>query len=194
MFYTKNNYAFCPITKNASRFVTNHLLELGWKQTELSDNDNFIFFLILRDPYKRWISGLVKDIFNDIDDENLSQKISAELQSKRTWFLDWIFRTKTFDISIHTQLQTRWLNKKLLLQSPIYFNLENKLNFKLHHWLIGEGLSSNFLNLPMESKKHYTIYQNVETYLFDYKNQNKKELLLEYLQPDYNFINSIHFR
>lgn len=195
MFYTKNNYAFRPLAKNASSSVTKHLIELGWARTEDFDIDNnFNIFIILRDPFKRWISGFVEDILNDLQDENLSQKIIAELKSKNTWFLDWVFRTKRFDIGMHTKLQTHWLDQKLLSRSPIFFNLENKLNFKLHHWLVGEGFNNNFLNLPIESKKYYAIYQNIEAYLFDHKNQNKKQLLFEYLQPDYNFINSIHFR
>lgn len=193
MFLSKNNYCYQSIPKNASSFITDHLRELHWSEINLNQIDkNFIIVLILRDPYKRWISGFVEDI-DGIDDNNLSKKITSVLEDKDTWFLDWIFESRTFNIGWHTKLQKDQIYSSLIPQT-VFFKLENNLNFKLHHWLVGEGISNNFQNLPVfNSKQNSIVYQKITNYLSDAKNKRKKDMLLEYLQPEYDFINSVTY-
>jgi hypothetical protein len=196
MIFANQNYCYQYIPKNASSLIVNHLKELNWNLIEIDYNevdiDYYNMIVVLRDPYQRWISGFVEDIL-DMPDSTLSKKVISVIEEKDTWFLDWFFEINKFNFGFHTSLQVDWVNKTNFTKKT-YFRLENKLNFKLHHWLVGEGIANNFLNLNVEnSKKNTKLYNQIEAYLFDYKNNHKKNRLLEYLQPDYDLISSTSF-
>jgi hypothetical protein len=193
MFLCKNNYCYQYIPKNASSFITNHLRDLHWSEINLNQIDkNYTVIAVLRDPYTRWISGFVEDV-TGMNDKDLSNKIISVLEDENTWFLDWIFTSKTFNIGWHTKLQKDWIYPSLIPQT-VFFKIENNLNLKLHHWLVGEGLPNKFQNLPaFNSRQDSVVYQKINSYLLDAKNKDKKDMLLEYLQSEYDFINSITF-
>jgi hypothetical protein len=196
MILNKNNICYLAIPKNASSSITNHFRALQWQEIELSNiTPEHTLCIILRDPYKRWISGFVEDIYNYCNNDILKDKIIGEIKSKDNWFLDWIFFSKSFDIGFHTKLQKDCMHVPLSLpKETIFFKLENNLNFKLHHWLVGEGIQNNFLQTDKQNvKQDLQIYKIIQAYLFDAKNQDKKDKLLKYLKPDYDFINSIKF-
>ena len=193
MFLVKNKCCYQYIPKNASSLLIKHFKELHW--SEINSNQiekDFTIMVVLRDPYERWISGFIEEIIG-LNDENLSKKITSRIEEVDPWFLDWIFATKTCNVGWHTKLQKDWIDSSLNLQT-VYFKMEENFTFKMHHWLLGEGIANRFNNLPVfNSKKHYSIYHKVNSYLMDAKNNKNKNVLLEYLQPDYDFINSVTF-
>jgi len=190
----KDNYFFLPIPKNASSSITKQLIEQNFRwgrYHEIENVNDYTMFTVLRDPFDRWISGFTEDIYNE-ENVELKSKLISEITSKNSWFLDWTVKTKNFNIGFHTQLQVTWIpNKK---DKKVFFCQEKNLNFKLYHWLNGEGVPNSFVNQPiLNQKKHYDLYQKISEYFFDAKNQDKKTELLKYLQPDYDLINSITF-
>lgn len=190
----KKNLCYIAIPKNASTLVSNHLLSLQWQYIDWSNvKSDFTLFVIIRDPLERWISGFVEDIYTNLHNDFFSRNIIHEIETRDSWFLDWIFFSKTFHIGLHTGLQKDWINQFSHPQI-IFFKLDASINYKLHHWLIGEGMSNDFLKLPKENVKHNLLmYNRITEYLFDAKNQRYKEKLLEYLKPDYELINSTKF-
>lgn len=194
MILNKNNLCYISIPKNGSTTISKHLQDLHWQNIDIWNiNKEHTLFTILRDPLQRWISGFVEDVYTNLDNEFFSRKIITEIESRDSWFLDWIFFSRSFNIGFHTSLQKDWVLPSFHSQM-IYFKLDDNLNFKLHHWLVGEGLHNDFLTLKKQNIKHTTsMYNAIDEYLFDAKNRHNKEKLLEYLKPDYDFINSIKF-
>lgn len=194
------------IPKNASSFISNHLKLLKWHDKAFGPLDNNLtYFVVLRDPFERWISGFVEDC-KIIEDSNGSStnRIAESVCQDNSWFLDFIFSKyrmsnqnnifKSFTIGSRTKLQIDFLLSKLHLERTTFFKCDHTLNFKLYHWLLGEGQKNDFTHLePVNEEKDSLFYNKVLQYLNDGKNLSKKEQLLHYLKPDYNFMNSLTF-
>jgi len=185
---------FYPVYKNASQFVETNLERLGWERNHI-DLDNLpLFFTVLRDPFERWISGFVQEIANTTNykiEEILLENIT---DNNSSFLLDFIFEFPLFNIGTATELQVNYAFNKIPQSNIIFFKHGPNLNFKLHHWLLGEGIKNTLLNQsPINVLSNNLLYQKIQNYFFDAKNIATKEKLLEHLKPDYDFINSIKF-
>jgi len=185
----KKNLFFNLIPKNASTFVSTHLIQLGWNFDNSILPEDTIKFVILRDPYQRYISGLLEEIQQAAP--LLQKQIINSIMVNNNWFLDWLTHFRSFDIGPHTNLQIRYYTVDYNIKT-VFFNLDDHINNKLHNWLVEQGVPNNFLNLmPLNVKKTGALYRKVNDYFTNSYTNNSK--LLEYLQPDYDFINSINF-
>ena len=193
MLIGKNKLCYWGIPKNSTSFISSHLSELNWESLDIKDiNRSYTIFMVLRDPYQRWISGFVEEIYGQ-DHTTLYQKIIKDILNNDFWFVDQILETKNFNIGWHTKLQVNFMPHKFSGE-VVYFKQENNLNFKLNHFLLGEGIKSNFLNLPKKHvRNNLPMYKNIENFLSDEKNSKYKESLVEYLKPDHDLINTVAF-
>jgi hypothetical protein len=181
------------IHKNASSSIEKNLQQLGWKKKEIDLRFQRILFVVLRDPFERWISGFVEDVSN-YENKEIKKKLVENICCDSNWLLDFFIDSSIFQIGWHTQLQTSYQFMHLPRNKIVFFKHNDNLNFKLHHWLMGEGIANNFLNSEYQQvKKGEILYTKLQQYFLDAKNQEKKEKLLQYLKPDYNLINSITF-
>jgi|LakMenE18May11ns_1017448.scaffolds.fasta_scaffold9772399_2 hypothetical protein len=194
------------IPKNASSFISSHLKQLKWQDNPFEPlDDNLTYFVVLRDPFERWISAFVEDC-KVIEHSNgsSSNRIAESVCQDNTWFLNFIFSEyrmsnqnkilKSLTMGFHTKLQIDFLPKNLHLERTTFFKCDNTLNFKLYHWLLGEGIKNSFIHLePVNVTKDSLFYNKIVQYINDPINRDKKEALQEYLKPDYDYINSITF-
>lgn len=193
MYLEKNNLFYQAIPKNASTFVTAHLSELGWAHS-IDGNipENLTIFVILRDPYQRYISGIIDEIQKI--PTSLKKQIISNIMANNNWFLDWLAHFNTFNLGPSTNLQiiNYKVNKPNGNNNTVFFNLDDQFNLKLHNWLVEQGISNNFLNLlPLNVRKTSTLYSKINQYFTNNHISNRK--LMSYLKPDYEFINSINF-
>lgn len=185
---------FYPIYKNASTFVETNLAQIGWSPEHVNIDDYPTLFTILRDPFERWISGFVQEIVNTTNykiEEILLENIT---DNNSSFLLDFIFEFPLFNIGTATELQVNYAFNKIPQSNIIFFKHGPNLNFKLHHWLLGEGIKNTLLTQsPINVLSNNLLYKKIQNYFFDAKNIAIKEKLLEHLKPDYELINSTKF-
>lgn len=185
---------FYPIYKNASQFVETNLELLGWERNNI-DLDNLpLFFTILRDPFDRWISGFIQEIINTTNYKIEEILLETIKDDNTSFLLDFLFEFPIFNFGKATELQINYDLHKIPNDKIVFIKFDANLNSKLNHWLLGEGIKNDFLQKsPINVHSKNTLYKKVQNYFFDAKNIKTKEKLLEYLKPDYDFINSIKF-
>ena len=144
-----------PILKNASSFLTTNLESLGWKRSPITLHDDKIFFIVLRDPIKRWVSAVAEE-FYDLS-ASLQKKILIDIDSNTNLFFDFLFELSLFDIGIHTKLQAKYTFVDIPFDKIVFFKHDENLNFKLHHWLLGEGIKNDFLTAKFVNVKKEDI-------------------------------------
>ena len=188
------NLQFYPIYKNASTFVETNLEEIGWKPEHVNISNCPTFFTILRDPFDRWISGFIQEIINTNNDK-IEKILFDDIKADNTSFLlDFLFEFPIFNFGKATELQINYDIHKIPNDKIVFMKFDVNLNSKLNHWLLGEGIKNDFLQKnPINVHSKNMLYKKVQNYFFDAKNIRTKEKLLEYLKPDYDFINSIKF-
>jgi hypothetical protein len=181
------------IHKNASSSIENNLQQLGWAKKEIDLRSQRTLFVVLRDPFERWISGFVEDV-GSYENKEISKKLIENINGDSNWLLDFLIDSSIFQIGWHTRLQCCYEFMYLPRDKIVFFKHGDNLNFKLHHWLLGEGIASNFLNSKYEQVLSGTsLYTRLQQYFSDAKNQDKKTKLLQHLKPDYDLMNSITF-
>lgn len=181
---------FClNIPKNASTFLTNLLVNNGWKYASVDDAGITNYIVILRDPAERWVSGFAtyaaswilgpgygSDNFKE-DLNDLSERV--------------IFDQIVFDD--HTTPQVQFI-QQLNSNIPVtYFaanldlvrNLEHFLNTKLEH---NSTIDSNATDNNYDTKQIATTMDFILQ-----ENPKYKASVVGRYQEDYNLIRSINF-
>lgn len=186
---------FYPIYKNASTFVETNLEQIGWSPERVNIDDYPTLFTILRDPFDRWISGFIQEIINTSSISKIEETLLENIKDNNTSFLlDFLFEFPIFNFGKATELQINYDIHKIPNDKIVFMKFGANLNSKLNHWLLGEGIKNDFLHKnPINVHSKTMLYKKVQNYFFDAKNIRTKEKLLEYLKPDYDFINSIKF-
>jgi hypothetical protein len=185
---------FYPIYKNASTFVETNLEQIGWSPEHVNIDDYPTLFSILRDPFDRWISGFIQEITNT-GNYKIEEILLEDIKADNTSFLlDFLFEFPIFNFGKATELHINYDLHNIPDNKIVFFKFDTNLNFKLHHWLLGEGIKNDFLHkTPINVRSNNMLYNKVKSYFFDAVNIKNKEKLLEYLKPDYDFINSTKF-
>lgn len=194
-----------PIVKNATTFLKHHLN--NWKQKQMSTMDEQLLrFVLLRDPYERFISGLVEELemYIDLNDKDFDQLVYnvkyCEVFLK--FAFDKILLESPNFLGEHTTLQINLLktlsNNCLDLYDPksiCYFKINDKVGYQLNHWLKTYGIQNTINNGKIHSKSvnNNKLLKTVQEFLFDYKNNKYKEKIYKYIEPDYIFLNHITF-
>lgn len=191
-----------PILKNASKFVDHHANLLNWQVRPVPLQKKISRFVILRDPYERWLTAFTEDLkiyINSRDTQNERQYLTDLFNSGNfEWFLDFLIDRDIMYFDTHAQLQIKQIELALEMlgkDNITFIKLTDKLGNTINHWLHGEGCRNNFNNgkINNRDKSNDKIYQTIFTYMMDGKNIRRKEKILEYLKPDYTLFNSVNF-
>ena len=190
--------AFFGIYKNASTFINTNLEEIGWERGHINLRRMPTIFTVLRDPYERWISGFVQDVKDKYDSKTKSNEtlemLTKDIKDNSSSILDFLFTFKLFTYGPATELQSQYPLGSIPTNKIVFFNQGSNLNFKLHHWLFGEGIENNFLNAkPLNINSNSELYLKILCYLSDGKNHQAKSKLLEHLEPDFQLLKSVNF-
>jgi len=191
---------YLPIYKNASTKITSCLKRKNWDtliRTNIINEDKFVNksvqFAILRDPYERWISTYVSYIKNPIFDQS---SLNSLLASKnKDDFVELLFnRAPIQEFHMYTNLQSESLLDHPDLKKVTFFWLNEQSGYQLNKWLQSHNEITS-LNNSIENgiDKKDPLYREVISFLFNYKNHKIKNKIMDYLQPDYDFISGIDF-
>jgi hypothetical protein len=185
--------------KNASTYIEKEAYKQEWNLTTIPYKQNIARCIILRDPMERYLSALNEDICRYINRDEGGKKFFQTLvdNSLLNKFFDFLFNHKIFLLQDHTELQYNFIKyyvHEVGIQNITFIKMTDKLGDNLNLFLELEGYKGNFTN----NKIHLTdtsdiIYNEISKYFLDGKNFSKQQKLYEYLQPDYDFINSINF-
>jgi hypothetical protein len=189
------------ILKNASSLIQHNAEQLHWQLKSIPLDKKISRFAILRDPYRRWLVGLVQDIkmlINSRDNDSEKRKILELFESDFNWFLEFLIDRDIlfFDTHAHLQVKSLELPLQVLDKEKItFFQMNDKLGYSLNHWLHEKGVPNKFNNAKINAtdEKNDAIFNGVNNFFNDQKNINRKNKVLEYLQPDYDFLNSVNF-
>ena len=138
-------------------------------------------------------------LINSRDNDSEKRKILELFESDFNWFLEFLIDRDIlfFDTHAHLQVKSLELPLQVLDKEKItFFQMNDKLGYSLNHWLHEKGVPNKFNNAKINAtdEKNDAIFNGVNNFFNDQKNINRKNKVLEYLQPDYDFLNSIHFR
>jgi hypothetical protein len=191
------------ILKNASTYFSYEAEKQGWTLRSIPFTEKITRFVILRDPYERYLSGLVEDFARYQLHNPEKQAFFKNLLEKNFFFdfFDFLFDSGAFEIADHTQLQTKILQFILDgnngIKDIIFIKLTDQLGTNLNLFLQGENCQSRFTNEKLHSNNNnddaQNFYHMVQYYFYDVRNSKRKQKLLEYLQPDYRLFNSVNF-
>jgi len=196
--YTVQNI---PILKNATRFIEGTVTKLNWQIRSIPLNKKISRFVILRDPYERWLTAFTEDLIIYINSRPPDEIIFLNNLFYTTdinWFLDFLIDRDILYFDTHAQLQVKqldWIIDAIGTEPITFIKMTDKLGQTLNHWLHGEGCNNNFANTKINArdKSNDIIYKKIVTYFFDGKNLKRKEKVMEYLAPDYKLFNSVNF-
>lgn len=191
----ESNIGYIPIPKNASWFMRLFLgLNIGWDpyhndtsyifNYEKEKRDKFI--VVLRDPYERWISGVLEYVRFTHD--------AVSWESKHV--LDFICHRIVLDD--HTEPQVNFI-EGLDTENIIFFKVDKNLEYNLSNFLItSKLLIGDVIKIPPpttnrqedDSKKTNLIY-HLELFLKN--NPERVDRIKNFYRPDYDLINSVKF-
>lgn len=191
----KNIYINIP--KNASTNIRTAIKDKGFNGVNLIQSKSFPVYdsavVVLRDPIKRWISGISTYlVLYHMQIKNSSEDFIKDLQNNGKWFFELLFEKVSFND--HTEKQTYFL-KPFSLSNAFYFYAEDVdvLEFRLTHYYLGEGLKIEFDPARRNSNKENPIHEFFTEFLFDSKNAKYKEKLLQHYKEDLELINTVQF-
>lgn len=186
-YSNSKKWAYIPIAKCASIFGTMYFTE-GYDLTEKQDwsstsNKDKNFIIFLRDPIKRWLSGVSEFIYQ----EQFAKNREIDLNNETILYL--IFNGVRFDI--HTTPQIYFL-EGLNLANCYFFDIDNpnfikNLNFFCHkHFGYKSKIDISNQNVTKENIHKKEIYNRIlEVYNND---QSLHDAVHNKLIPDMHFI------
>lgn len=201
-----NEFYFIGMLKNAHTYFEIQFFKNKWTfvrnfelQRENLEFDKAKKLVILRDPYERWISAFNTLItgqqqgFHDVLPSSFLKLYESDYFEDA---LDIIFRYSNLQLDNHTKLQFIQLKNHIyrreIDKTFVYFKYENNVQLTLKNFLQNHNIEVFFdeekINVTDKNSKSFRKIKN-----FLDNNQKYKEQLINYLEPDYNFIKSITF-
>lgn len=189
------------ILKNGTNFVRYHAEQLHWQLKSIPLNKRISRFAILRDPYRRWLVGFTQDIKQFIyarDTVEERDQLLELFQNNLDWLLEFLLDRDILFFDTHAHLQIKTLEPILQVcgqENITFFQMNDRLGYYLNHWLHGEGVTNKFNNgkINATDEKNDILFNKISNFLMDAKNRKRKDKVIEYLQPDYELINSVRF-
>jgi|688.fasta_scaffold173429_3 hypothetical protein len=191
------------ILKNATTYFNNESARQGWALREIPITEKVTRFVILRDPFERYISGLAEDFGRyAVQSEKISFFQNMIDNNYFFDFFDFLFDANIFAIAEHSQLQVTNLQysriDKIGIENYTFIKMTDYLGDNLNLFLQGENIKADFTNVKLNEKisgvsDMFGLYEKIQYYFNDRRNAKRKQKLLEFLEPDYKFINSINF-
>jgi hypothetical protein len=195
-------FIFLDVSKNASTKILNTLRNAEWTNLpvmERKEKNNFlndkILFSVLREPYERWVSGFTTYAKLPGARGTLNLSLYRLLNSDH-WYitLQSIFDfSDNFEFDIHTQLQCNCFDSYNDTNTDInFFLLNENVWSNLQNWCDTVNLEIFFNDRYVnQTAKSNLIYNRIVSFLDT--NPRYKEKLMTWLQPDYDFFNSVKF-
>lgn len=186
------------IMKNASTYFLDQASKQNWTYQFIPFDKKIECFVILRDPFERYISALVEDIlrYNSINPNN-ENFIDYLIENRKLFdFFNFLFDNKIFKIYDHTvsqRDQIKSLMEDFGIHNITFIKLTENLADNINAFLSSRQCQSVFSKEELHSRKDKPLYSLINEYFFDGKNLTRKENLFEYLKSDYDFINSVNF-
>lgn len=205
-----NKCLYLPIGKNAHTKLTRAVCYASWfhidyiASADLQDllaNKNI--FCVLRDPLERWITAFVTCCLSletpedrvtlPADSVKLLDRFCQLLTKDVKSAFIYLFSRNKFNLDWHTQLQIEYI-QPIDLEKITFFYLNDNTGRQISQWLasvdIDVLLDNKKINARIGSR---SLYENLVVFLADTAHTEYKQKLLEYLQPDYDLINSVKF-
>lgn len=180
------------IHKNGTSFIEHHARQMGWTETIVTTNKDVVQFVILRDPWDRYLTAYVEDIYDIIYYKpELKERILDSFRSD-SLLIDILIEMNIFKIGEHTRLQHTWTDP-LSKDNIIFFKLNSNLGSSLNAWLNSLGIVNTFNDSKIyeRNKKECVIHnQLLEFFLNNHKSKDK---VLKYLEPDFELFNTVQF-
>jgi hypothetical protein len=199
-------FIFLDVSKNASTKILTTLHNAGWTVPPVIDHrekKNFlsdkIIFSVLREPYERWVSGFTtfaKSPGRLLGANGTLNLTLYRLLNSEHWYitLQSIFEfNSNFEFDLHTQLQCDCFDSYNDTNTDInFFLLNENVWSNLQNWCDTVNLEIFFNDRYVnQTAKSNLIYNRIASFLDT--NPRYKEKLMNWLQPDYNFFNSVKF-
>lgn len=181
---------FClHIPKNASTFLTNMLVNNGWKHANITNPDITENIVVLRDPVDRWLSGFATYAASWILGPSYGSSHFCADYTDLTSRL--IFDQIVFDDHTTPQVQfIEQLNKSI---PTTYFNLNYELRTNMESFLNTKLEITNSIN-NNASENNYdtkTVLKHMQ-YVVS-QNSKFKAQLVERYSDDYELMRTINF-
>ena len=205
-----NKFLYIPIGKNAHTKLTETFRNASWfcinnlASADLADllADKTIF-CVVREPFRRWITAFVTCCLSletpegranlSADSVKLLDRFCQLLTKDVKSAFIYLFSRNKFNLDWHTQLQIEYI-QLINLDKITFFYLNDNTGSQIRQWL-----ASVNIDLLLDNKKinamgrDRSLYVNLVAFLDEPGNIEHKQKLLEYLQPDYDLINSVKF-
>lgn len=175
---------FLSITGNLDNEIQSILLNLEWQKNK--DSNLPVFFLIIDDPFCRW-ARLVCEQYCKFNHSitNLNEDD----------FLDFLLYNKIC-CKEFTTLQTDIYQESKIFEisQKIHFlKLDQKIGYTLNHLLHDYKISNQFNNSLRLNESFKPYITKLTNFLYDDTNLPYLNKVMQYLEKDYNFINSTKF-
>lgn len=196
-----------PIAKNATAYLGYESLKYRWQHQFVPYSTTIARFVILRDPFERYLSAVVADIshtdiyknflFSNNQDKanNIFDKIFEE-NKPSTQTIDGLppFLVNKFYLGYHTIIQTNFLQlQSATLNLYTFFKMSITLGDDLNKYFQEIDCNARFSNRKLyESNEYQSHIRNKLNSYLESRKKIKNELM-EYLQPDYNLLQLIDF-
>lgn len=194
-------FIFMDISKNASTKILSTLHNSGWTAPpiiEQEEKNNFlsnkIIFCVLREPYERWLTGFTTFAKTPGVRGTLNLSLYKLMQTEH-WYiaLQSIFEfNDNFEFDIHTKLQCSCFDNYTNITDINFFLLDDNIWPNLQNWCNTVNLEISFDDRYVNRRANSNLIYIRLTSFLD-KNPFYKEKLMTWLQPDYDFFNSIKF-
>lgn len=191
------------ILKNGSTYISTSVKNWGWNlEPVLLSNKRIKRFVILREPYARWLSGFAEDLGRyvsfDVDQSYKKDMEDLFTHSNAYWFFDFILDKDVLNFSSHAELQKNQIQLSIEhvgIDNLSFIKMTDRMGDALNYWLGSNNIPSYFTN----AKVHQTniqsnqFYKRLVDYFSDIRNEKRKQKVFEYLKPDYELYNTVKF-
>ena len=172
------NLGYVNIPKNASSFIKEELLSLGWQFGHYHGHTGTIKLVVLRDPVDRWCSGIAQ--FYGLYFQDKKRLTDEELKL--------IFDLVVLDD--HTEKQGYFLNQ-IDTDDCVFFKFGETLNKSLHTFLNQYNINNTFLVRTIPTFSNLPIKSQIKQELIS--NEKYVKRIQQFYHQDYALINQIKF-
>lgn len=174
---------FLPIQGNFDNEIEQILQTLNWKKINYAPGSKF--FVILDDPFTRW-TRIVSNTFIDSNHSNFGLNNDN--------LLDFLLYNKVTCKKFTTLQKKTIVESKIDQYSKIYFiKLDTKLGYRINHFLRDLKIPNQFNNSLQTNQLVNDCMAKLKNFLHVDTNLPYLNKVTQYLEEDYNFINSIEF-
>lgn len=183
-----------PIHKCGTSYIEHHAKKMGWQEEWLNIHPDSIRFVILRDPFERYLTAFVEDMYDVIYFRpNLKEQLLETFQ-KGDFLIQFLLALDIYKLSWHTITQYS-MTRSLPIENTVYFKMGPNLGSQLNKWLDSLDISNTFddQKIYARNKETCVIHNRLSDYFNNPKNSADKDRILNYLKDDYSLINSVQF-